>query len=181
MINNDYFEPAEDFDFDSIYNKEEQVEEVDYLKESIVLGAILDFVFKKRFKKNSALRRMYAILFICRPHYFNGKPNITQVEVAEILGVTKQIFNAHVSEFRRTFKFHINGMRNQSALDKFSKITKARAGELAEARRKARERKRGGVGLLPRKTMTLRFKSLYAFFIKMENSMYLHSEMTTLP
>ena len=64
MINNQYFEPAEDFDFDSIFNKEEQEEEVDYLEESIVLGAILDFVFEKRFKKNSAICRMYAILFV---------------------------------------------------------------------------------------------------------------------
>jgi len=142
MINNQFYEPSEDFDFDSIYQKEEQEEEVDYLKESVVLGAILDFVAPLRFKKNATICRLYAIIFICRPHYF-GKPNITQVEVAELLGVSKQIFNAHVSEFRKRFGFHINGMRNQDAIDKFSKITKARSGELAEARRKARARKGG--------------------------------------
>ena len=134
---NNYYEPHVDFDFEAIYAKEEQSEEVDYPTESIILGALLDFVAPKRFKKNATLCRLYAIIFICRPHYF-GKPNITQVEVAEeILGVSKQIFNAHVSEFRKKFGFHINGMRNEEAREKFSKITAARADELSEARRKA--------------------------------------------
>lgn len=88
MINNDYIEPATDFDFDSIHQKEEQEEEVDYLKESIVLNDLLDFVAQNRFKRNATMCRLYANIFICRLHHF-GKPNITQVEVAEILGVTK--------------------------------------------------------------------------------------------
>ena len=143
MINNDYYEPAVDFDFESIYQKEEQEEEVDYLKESIVLGAILDFLAPKRFTKDAAVARLYALILVCRPHYL-GKPNITQVEVAEMLGISKQIFNNHVVEIRKKWGFIINGQRSQSALNKFSKITKARAGELAEARRKARARKGGG-------------------------------------
>ena len=133
---NNYYEPSVEFDFESIYAKEEQTKETDYPTESIILGALLDFVAPKRFKKNATLCRLYAIIFICRPHYF-GKPNITQVEVAEILGVSKQIFNAHVSEFRKRFGFHINGMRNEEAIKKFSKITKARADELSDARRRA--------------------------------------------
>ena len=133
---NNYYEPSVEFDFESIYAKEEQTKETDYPTESIILGALLDFVAPKRFKKNATLCRLYAIIFICRPHYF-GKPNITQVEVAEILGCSKQIFNAHVSEFRKRFGFHINGMRNEEAIKKFSKITKARADELSDARRRA--------------------------------------------
>ena len=144
MINNDYYEPAVDFDFESIYQKEEQEEEVDYLKESIVLGAILDFLAPKRFTKDAAVARLFALIYVCRPHYF-GKPNITQAEIAsKHLGISKQIFNNHVIEIRKKWGFIINGQRSPAAIAKFSKITKARAGELAEARRKARARKGGG-------------------------------------
>ena len=133
----EYYEPSVEFDFDSIYEKEEQEDKVDYLKESIVLDALLEFIAPKRFKKNATLCRTFSLIFVCRPHYF-GKPSITQVEVAEILGVTKQIFNAHVNEFRKKFGFIVSGMRHDTARAKFSKICKERAGELAEARKKAR-------------------------------------------
>ena len=139
---NEYFEPSVDFDFDSIYENEEGEEQVDYLKESIVLNELLEFIAPKRFKKNATLCRLYAVIFICRPHYF-GKPSITQVEVAEILGVTKQIFNAHVNEFRKRFGFIVSGMRHDQAREKFSKICSERAGDLAEARRNARKEKNG--------------------------------------
>ena len=101
MINNDYYEPAVDFDFESIYQKEELEEEVDYLKESIVLGAILDFLAPKRFTKDAAVARLFALIYVCRPHYF-GKPNITQSEIAsKHLGISKQIFINHVIEIRK--------------------------------------------------------------------------------
>jgi len=144
VLNNDYFEPSCEFDFNAIYSKEEDEPTVDYLKESIVLDAVLEFVApNRRFTKQAACCRLFAILFICRPAFINGNSNITQVEVAEILGVSKQIFNAHVNAFRKRFGFHVNGMRNEDARKKFSKICKSRAGELAEARRKAREKKGG--------------------------------------
>ena len=133
---NNYYEPHVNFDFESIYSKEEQPEEYNYPTESIILEAILEFLAPKRFKKNATLCRCYALIFILKPWFF-GKPNITQVEVAEILGVSKQIFNQHVGEFRKKFGFHINGMRNEEAREKFSKITAARADELSEARRRA--------------------------------------------
>jgi len=133
---NNYYEPHVDFDWEALYAKDEQPEEVDYPTESIILGALLDFLAPKRFKKNATLCRCYALIFILKPWYF-GKPNITQVEVASILGVSKQIFNQHVGEFRKKFGFHINGMRNEELRKKLSKITAARADELSEARRKA--------------------------------------------
>ena len=60
-----------------------------------------------------------------------------------MLGISKSVFNNHVIEIRKKWGFIINGQRSPAAIDKFSKSTKARAGELAEARRKARARKGG--------------------------------------
>jgi len=137
-MNNNYYEPSVEFDYDSIFQREEPEEEVDYLKESVVLNELLEFIAPPRFKKNATLCRLYAVIFICRPHYF-GKPSVTQVEVAEILGVSKQIFNAHVSEFTKRFGFIVNGQRHDSARAKFAEICKQRSGDLAEARRKARK------------------------------------------
>ncbi len=140
--NQNYYEPSVPFDFDQIYSNEEQDEPIDYLKESVVLNELLNFIAPPRFKKNATICRLYAILFICRPWYF-GDENITQVEVAEQLGVSKSVFNAHVSEFKKRFGFHVSGMRNPDALKKFSAICKERADELAEARRKARKNNGG--------------------------------------
>ena len=137
----EYYEPSVEFDFDAIYAKEEQEEEIDYLKESKVLNELLEFLAPKRFKKNATLCRVYSLIWVTRPHFFNGNPSITQVEVAEILGVTKQIFNAHVNEFRKRFGFIVSGMRHQEARDKFSKICSDRAEDLANARRKARKKR----------------------------------------
>lgn len=141
--NNEFYEPNVDFDFESIYRKEEEEEEVDYLKESIVLNSLLDFLAPPRSRPQACLARLFALIYITRPAYFNGDSNITQVEVAKILGTSKQILNAHISELTKKYGFIKNGMRKEDARAKFSKICKARAGELAEARRKAQEKKRG--------------------------------------
>ena len=136
----EYYEPSEEFDFESIYRKEEEGIEVDYLKESIVLDNILNFLCPKRFEKSSTIQRVYALLFICRPHYINGDPNITQTYIAEeILGCKKQIFNSHVRAFCEKYGFHVNGMRNESSRLKMAEKTKLRAKELAEARRRSKK------------------------------------------
>ena len=139
--NYDQYEPSVDFDFESIYMNEEQKEEIDYLQESVVLNSLLNFIAPKRFKKDAALARLFAIIWVCRPHYFTGDPNITQREVADILGVSKQIFNAHVSSFRKKYNFYVSGMRHDDARAKFSEICTARKDELAESRRKSNKTK----------------------------------------
>ena len=135
------FEQSVDFDFESIYRNEEGEEHVDYLQESLVLNNLLNFIAPKRFKKDAALARLFAVIWICRPHYINGDPNITQKEVADILGTSKQIFNAHVSSFRKQYDFYVSGMRHDDARQKFSEICSARKDELAESRRKSAKNK----------------------------------------
>ena len=136
-FNFNHYEGSTNFDFESIYMKEEGAEEIDYLQESIVLNSLLNFIAPKRFKKDAALARLFAVIWICRPHYFNGNPNITQKEVADILGTSKQIFNAHVSAFRKKYDFYVGGMRHDDARAKFSEICTQRKDELAESRRKS--------------------------------------------
>lgn len=143
MQNNNYYEPSVNFDFESIYKKEEQEEEVDYLKESIVLNSLLDFLVPARSRPQTCLLRLFSLIYITRPAYFNGDSNITQVEVAEILNCSKQILNSHITELTKKYGFIKNGMRGENARKKFSKICKARSGELAEARRKAQKKRKG--------------------------------------
>ena len=141
---NEYYEPHTDFDYESLYERMDGPEdEVDYLKESIVLNELLNYLAPPRFKRQSITLRVYVMLYYLRPHFFNGNSNITQREIADLLGVSKQIFNSHVNAFRKRFGFYINGMRHEDARKKFADICASRSEELAEARRQSNKKRKG--------------------------------------
>ena len=136
--NNEFYEPHTDFDYESLYERMDGAEdEVDYLKESVVLNELLNYLAPPRFKRQSITMRVYVMLYYLRPHFFNGNSNITQREIADLLGVSKQVFNCHVNAFRKRFGFYINGMRHEDARKQFAEICAARSEELAEARRRS--------------------------------------------
>ena len=142
----EYYEPHEDFDYEQVFKNldNEPDKELDWEKESLVLNSLLDFIAPPRFKKNvygGTLCRIYALLWVLRPHFF-GNPSITQTEVANLIGVSKQIFGQHVTELRNKFGVMVNGQRTDEARQKFSEICKARADELAQARRAADKKRK---------------------------------------
>lgn len=137
----DIYEPHEDFQWDSVYEKEEGIKPDQYELEAIILCKILEFLHPPRAKPMACLARLFSLILYIKPDWL-GKSSPTQVEVANMLGISKSVMNAHVNEVRKYFGFQIAGMRDQKARDKFSKLCANRANELAEARRVGRDKRK---------------------------------------
>jgi hypothetical protein len=135
------FEPFDEFDYDSVYKSEEGEEPNQYEQEAIILQKILEFLHPARATVQASTCRLYGLILMLRPSWLMGKTNPTQVDVANMLGVSKSVMNAHVNEVRKCFGFQVSSMRSEEARAKFSKLCKSRASELAEARRQSRKNK----------------------------------------
>ena len=136
----DIYEAHDDFKWDEVYENEEGPQEDKYVNEGIILQRILEFLHPPRAKPQASLCRLYGLIFMLRPAWL-GK-SLTQTDLARMLGVSKSVMNAHVNEVRREWGLMVGGMRSDKARAIFSKLCKARASELADARRASRDRRK---------------------------------------
>ena len=103
-----------------------------------VVNGVCEWLYPKGARKSTMLLRAFVFVWLMRPEWL-GNP--TQVAMAERLGMSKARFGKAVNQFRDEFGFYVAGMRGEAARGKFSAAARAGAGRLAEARRKANQRK----------------------------------------
>ena len=138
----DIYEPYEEFPFDQLYEKEEGIEQKKHELEELILNKILEFLHPHRASPKSSLCRLFALLLICG-RITGGKTNPTQVDIANKLGVSKSVMSAHCNAAKDFFGIKTSVCpRSEEAREKFRAICKSRAGELAEARNRSREKKK---------------------------------------
>lgn len=97
-----------------------------------VVEAICEWILPLQCRKATVLLRAYVFVWFMRPSWL-GNP--TQVELAKVLGVSKQTLGKVVNQLRDKFGFYVAGMRHEDARAKFAANAKRHAGKLARARK----------------------------------------------
>lgn len=112
------------------------MEEEDSCQERLlkVIEAICEWLFPPQCRKATVLLRAYALVWFMRPNWL-GNP--TQVELAKVLGVSKQTLGKVINQLRDKFGFYVAGMRHEEARAKFAANAKRHSRKLAKARRLA--------------------------------------------